>query len=781
MTRTALSPRRAALLIIAMSLVGAILAFAQPASAGTTWVDEGFESSSWEDGSTWANWLGTYASRSRIPGIEGNGTRITMKKGRHEAVMLDYLYSEHGYRAPDEAYFRYWMRFEELPEDTGKLPGFAAFYSSSARAQIPPTESRPGWSARVLFGPGDAGKNVKFGYYLYWLDQSQSYGDGLWWSAQAPLGEWVCVEGHVAMNTPGSRDGELDAWMNGNQVYHRDDILYRSSSQTSVHIRDFMFEVYYGGSSTPSRDIPVSFDELIVADHRVGCGNVEARSSFEDTAGSPFVKAIEWLADQGITKGCNPPANTRFCPDASVTRGQMAAFLHRALGDLLPNPSAPARPPDPPTAWGVEVPQYEEALSTMRSAGQPIDLMHLEFPLSGGDWLSTGITTRSDWVPMQLTKIREAGAVPYIEFYDRDIAGFNAGRYDREFTGWLDTITGWLDADPSNRLVIVPFPDANNKNVSYGDSAGAFKTAYRKVHDAVRARGIDGSQVRFVYQMSADLNSDRYAIASVGSGFGAFSPGADYIDLAAISWLNDGAPTWDGWVSMFKARVAEMNRQVGQDVPVLMGIVGSAPSASGDTRDAWFAELAAGIKSTATAIGFVYLDKDRTEDFSVGTESSPDSGLINALQTLNSPGDRLSWAFNDLDAWKRAIESSTLTGLFSDDDGSVFEKAIVWLAGTGITRGCGDGIYCPDKPVTRGQMAAFLHRALGDILTPTGTPGAFTDVGDSPFVSDIAWLAATGITKGCNPPANDRFCPDARVTRGQMAAFLSRALNGLLG
>src|SRR5690606_1831895 len=32
------------------------------------------------------------------------------------------------------------------------------------------------------------------------------------------------------------------------------------------------------------------------------------------------------------------------------------------------------------------------------------------------------------------------------------------------------------------------------------------------------------------------------------------------------------------------------------------------------------------------------------------------------------------------------------------------------------------------------------------------------------------------ISRGCNPPRNDRFCPDDYVTRRQMAAFLHRAL-----
>jgi hypothetical protein len=52
---------------------------------------------------------------------------------------------------------------------------------------------------------------------------------------------------------------------------------------------------------------------------------------------------------------------------------------------------------------------------------------------------------------------------------------------------------------------------------------------------------------------------------------------------------------------------------------------------------------------------------------------------------------------------------------------------------------------------------------------------SFTDVSDSnTFHADIAWLADSGVTKGCNPPANTEFCPDDSVTREQMSAFMRR-------
>lgn len=57
---------------------------------------------------------------------------------------------------------------------------------------------------------------------------------------------------------------------------------------------------------------------------------VYAGHTFSDVPSSnTFHDDIDWLASEGITRGCNPPANTEFCPDEAVTRGQMAAFMKR--------------------------------------------------------------------------------------------------------------------------------------------------------------------------------------------------------------------------------------------------------------------------------------------------------------------------------------------------------------------------------------------------------------------------------------------------------------------
>jgi hypothetical protein len=58
------------------------------------------------------------------------------------------------------------------------------------------------------------------------------------------------------------------------------------------------------------------------------------------------------------------------------------------------------------------------------------------------------------------------------------------------------------------------------------------------------------------------------------------------------------------------------------------------------------------------------------------------------------------------------LSSGAGSDVFWDDDGSTFEADIERLAAAGITTGCGDGRFCPNGYVTRGQMAAFMHRGL---------------------------------------------------------------------
>ena len=65
--------------------------------------------------------------------------------------------------------------------------------------------------------------------------------------------------------------------------------------------------------------------------------------------------------------------------------------------------------------------------------------------------------------------------------------------------------------------------------------------------------------------------------------------------------------------------------------------------------------------------------------------------------------------------WRRIVSSPPVTSRFNDvPTDHPFFQFIEALAASGITAGCGDGTnFCPNNPVTRGQMAVFLAKALG--------------------------------------------------------------------
>ncbi|MCC6363758.1 MAG: VCBS repeat-containing protein [Bryobacterales bacterium] len=107
-----------------------------------------------------------------------------------------------------------------------------------------------------------------------------------------------------------------------------------------------------------------------------------------------------------------------------------------------------------------------------------------------------------------------------------------------------------------------------------------------------------------------------------------------------------------------------------------------------------------------------------------------------------------------------------------------FFKFIQKMKELGITSGCTASTYCPDEPVTRGQMAVFIVRARFGLTSgqtfPVGIAPYFGDVaGTHAFFSFIQKMKELGITSGCTATT---YCPDATTTRGQMGVFIIRGL-----
>ena len=129
------------------------------------------------------------------------------------------------------------------------------------------------------------------------------------------------------------------------------------------------------------------------------------------------------------------------------------------------------------------------------------------------------------------------------------------------------------------------------------------------------------------------------------------------------------------------------------------------------------------------------------------------------VTVLGDDGPLVTWSF-------------TAASEFDDVVGDeYFATPVRWLSSNAITGGTSEHLFGPGVNVTRGQMAAFLHRFAGS-PTPSA-PLRYDDVEpDAYYVDAVRWLDEQAITEGSG--ASGTFRPLVDVTRGQMAAFLHR-------
>lgn len=134
-----------------------------------------------------------------------------------------------------------------------------------------------------------------------------------------------------------------------------------------------------------------------------------------------------------------------------------------------------------------------------------------------------------------------------------------------------------------------------------------------------------------------------------------------------------------------------------------------------------------------------------------------------------------SWGLVD-DSWQPKGDSA-----FIDvTDETPHYREVMWLAESGISRGWdlgGKKVFRPYASVTRADTAAFLRRLadLAGISDNKDGGASFKDVtAETAHTEDIAWLAATGISKGWAVSGGYEFRPYSNIARADMAAFLHR-------
>ena len=116
---------------------------------------------------------------------------------------------------------------------------------------------------------------------------------------------------------------------------------------------------------------------------------------------------------------------------------------------------------------------------------------------------------------------------------------------------------------------------------------------------------------------------------------------------------------------------------------------------------------------------------------------------------------------------------------FTDVAGSKwFAKAVAWAAANGIVNGYGSGLFGPNDPVTREQLAAILYRyaVYGGMTAVTleENLGSFADTAQlsAYAIQAMNWAVGQGLING----SGSNLVPKAQATRAQVAAIIHRYL-----
>ena len=111
-------------------------------------------------------------------------------------------------------------------------------------------------------------------------------------------------------------------------------------------------------------------------------------------------------------------------------------------------------------------------------------------------------------------------------------------------------------------------------------------------------------------------------------------------------------------------------------------------------------------------------------------------------------------------------------------EGEWFSSAVTWAAKLGIVQGYDDGLFHPERPVTRAQLAVLFYRWSG---SPKSSADALDDFPDRDAVPDwaakeLAWAVGRGLINGSVVGETSWLKPLNQATRAQFVAILQRYL-----
>lgn len=247
----------------------------------------GFESPSWRTNWSYVSGASHIAvidrdETRRFEPLLGKALRVEIPKGDHFGLDMGFDFKDKLGYEPEAAYLRYYLRLGDdwIPTaDGGKLPGLAGTYGKAGwggrRA-----DPLLGWSMRGSFNRAPSPGNplngwTTIGTYAYHAEMEDKFGDHWYWTKNG-LGvlernRWYCLEQYFKVNTLGSRNGVLRAWIDGSLAFEKTDVYVRDVD--SLKIERVWMDVYHGGTAKAAHDMHLYIDNVVVARRPIGCVN----------------------------------------------------------------------------------------------------------------------------------------------------------------------------------------------------------------------------------------------------------------------------------------------------------------------------------------------------------------------------------------------------------------------------------------------------------------------------------------------------------------------------
>ena len=322
---------------------------------------------------------------------------------------------------------------------------------------------------------------------------------------------------------------------------------------------------------------------------------------------------------------------------------------------------------------------------------------------------------------------------------------------DQVFRGWTGEAAHprWVEAVSSTAGQVMAYGGSVARGL-YSSSSGGFTENYSDVFGDT-----DYPYLSTVNDSPAFSESAANPHSTWAAGYSR----ASLADTYGFSWLSN-------------AEVQDRNDSGSARTMRLSGIVAGRPEQI--TVEAAAFQSSLGLRSTTFDISVTGAFVDVASDhlFSGEITGLKALGISDGCGTGDFCPDREVTRAEMAAFLTRALDLPPTSGVgsYEDDDGHALEAEIASLQAAGITTGCTTTAYCPERQVTRAEMAAFIVRGFS---LPPSSQNPFPDADGHALEAEIAALEAAGITTGCTPT---RYCPERQVTRAEMAAFLIRAL-----